>query len=165
MALLDAPDFYGYTLFCDDIRTEADGKMTYVGRYLSHMLVHSDFPVSLPKFGFGIAFVQLKKLFDPNLGIRIFLPQDSLDSPSIQADLRQLAEAAYAAAPESDPIEPNSQPVIALHANLILAPLQLTAAGFIRVRIQRGDDLVRIGALTITRSGQSIQGIPAASGA
>jgi hypothetical protein len=152
MALLDPPDFYGHTLFCDDIRTEADGKMTYVGAYLSNMLVHGNFPVSLPKFGFGITFSQKKTLFVSSLGIRISLPQDPPDSPSIQADMRQIADAALAASTnEIQGPEPDNQPMIVLHANLILAPLTIAVPGHIRVRIARGDDLVRIGALTVSK--------------
>src|ERR1700730_10196073 len=110
MALLDAPDFYGHTLFCDDIRAEADGKMMFIGVYLDQMFVHSDFPVTLPKFGFGITFVQKQRLFDPNLGIRIFLPQYSDDAPSIQADMREQVQ------PEGPA---NQQPIVTLRANLV----------------------------------------------
>jgi hypothetical protein len=28
-----APDIYGNTIFCDDVRFEIDGKITYVGTY------------------------------------------------------------------------------------------------------------------------------------
>jgi hypothetical protein len=38
------PDFYGYSIFCDDIRLEIDGKVTYVGAYTSGiLLVKTDF--------------------------------------------------------------------------------------------------------------------------
>src|SRR6266849_4932270 len=38
-----APDFYGNTIFCDDIRLELEGKITYVGVYTGSLLVKADF--------------------------------------------------------------------------------------------------------------------------
>src|SRR5690348_15588662 len=87
MALLDSPDFFGHTLFCDDIRMEADGKMMFIGVYGQHMLVHAGFPITLAKFGFGISFFQKRPVFEAELGIQIFMPQDQEDKPSIQASM------------------------------------------------------------------------------
>lgn len=38
-----------FTIFCDDVRQEASGKLSFVGSYLQSMLV-LEFPVQLPKF-------------------------------------------------------------------------------------------------------------------
>jgi hypothetical protein len=161
MALLDPADLYGTTLFCDDIRFEQDGKATFVGVYGSQMFIHGTFPITLPKFAFGITFVQKKRIFDPNVGIRIFLPQDADDAPSIQADMGEHSEGAVLASlpPQNPPplaSEPNNQAVITLHANLIFAPFTITAPGAIKVRVARRGDLVRLGALLIAEAPQAI---------
>jgi hypothetical protein len=171
MALLDAPDLYGNTLFCDDIRAEADGKVTYVGVYGSHMFVHNEFPVTLPKFAFGITFVQKKRIFDPNIGIRIFLPQDPDDAPSIKADAWEQTEGTVLAnlpplMPGAVPAGQADQAIVALHANLIFAPFTITQPGVIKVRVERRGDLVRLGAISVGKAPQAAPpnvGIPKAS--
>lgn len=148
MALLDSPDVFGTTIFCDDIRTEIDGKVTFVGVYSQQMFIHGEFPVTLPKFSFGIIFVQKKSVFEANLGIRIFLPGDADDAPSVQADLSEGHEGAILAAASASPDTP--QAIVVLRSNLVLAPLEIKQAGAIKVRIARRGDLVRLGALEVT---------------
>lgn len=158
MALLDVPDLYGNAVFCDDIRTEIDGKSSLIGVYTNQMFVHGDFPVTLPKFAFSITFVQKKKIFDPNVGIRIFLPQDPDDAPSIQADMGEHSEGAVLAnIPRPNfPMPPESdQAVVALRANLIFAPLVIAQPGAIKVRIARRGDLVRLGGLYVSKAPQT----------
>jgi hypothetical protein len=150
MALLDAPDFYGYTMFCDDIRMEADRKAMFIGVYAGHMFVHANFPVTLPKFGLGITFIQKKKLFDPKLGIRVFLPHDSDDNASIQADMADVADTTIADSTKAAGLESLADDsVISLQANLILAPFTILQPGLVKVRVLRQNDLVRLGTLTI----------------
>jgi hypothetical protein len=150
MALLDSPDLFGTTLFCDDIRQEADGKFIFIGVYGSAMLVRVPFPVTLPKFAFGITFSQKRRLFEHDIGLRIFMPGDKDDAPSIQADLRAAAEAVAAAEGAAPNFEdPTEEPIVSVKASLILAPLTITSPGRIKVRIARRDDLIRLGTLAV----------------
>jgi hypothetical protein len=150
MALLDAPDFFGHTLFCDDIRNELDGKNSFIGVYGTQMLIHADFPVTLPKFAFGISFTQKRKVFDANLGIRIFLPGDAEDSPSVVADMTGPSSEDVQATGFSNLItSPTDHAAITLHGNIILAPLTIKTPGLIKVRIARRGDLIRVGALEV----------------
>ena len=52
----NSPEAYGYTIFCDDIRAEVGGKLTYVGSYSGTMLVHGSFPTIVPKLALGIVY-------------------------------------------------------------------------------------------------------------
>ena len=54
----DSPEAYGYTIFCDDIRAEVGGKLTYVGSYSGTMLVHGSFPTIVPKLALGMVYLQ-----------------------------------------------------------------------------------------------------------
>jgi len=163
MALLDAPDLFGRTIFCDDIRTEADGKISYIGSYGGYMFVHGPFPFTLPKFGLGIVFAQRKSLFVPNVGLRVFLPGDTEDAPSLVADLQEVAEGATAiAASAASPLPASDQSYVHLMANIILAPLVLKEPGPMKVRAVRGEDMIRLGTLTILPSQQqSAVAVPA----
>ena len=41
---------YGYSIFCDDIRSEAGGKLSFIGCYNAVMMTAQKFPLMLPKF-------------------------------------------------------------------------------------------------------------------
>ena len=41
---------YGYAIFCDDIRNEPGGKLTFVGCYNAVMFTEREYPIVLPKF-------------------------------------------------------------------------------------------------------------------
>lgn len=154
MAVLDSPDLFGSTIFCDDIRQEADGKVTLVGSYGNVMVVHGTFPVTLPKFGFHILFGQKRAVFDAKIGIRIFMPGDADDAPSIVADMTELAAGAAAANAAQFkpplPTPPGETSVISLTANVLVSPLVIASPGYIRVRIARQGNLVRIGTLSVS---------------
>jgi len=65
MKTLDAPDYYGHTIFCDDIRQEAGNKASYMGVYTGHLFIQGEFPLFLPKFGFGIQYIQRIRSYIP----------------------------------------------------------------------------------------------------
>src|ERR1700675_16626 len=95
---IDAPDIYGYTIFCDDIRQEIGGKFTYVGVYSGFMFIQPSFPVVLPKLCLAITFLQRREILIANVGIRVFLPGETDDdNPSIQADFQEVEEGIVAA--------------------------------------------------------------------
>ena len=96
--LVKNPDVYGHVLFCDDIRSEVDGKVTYVGVYTARMRIHVPFPVLLPKFGIAVDVWQRKTVFEKDMTLQIRLPGDAADAPSIVTDLR------------STPLGPNLDP-------------------------------------------------------
>ena len=47
-------DAFGLTIFCDDIRSEIDGKISLIGCYTGRMMIGGEFPVILPKLGLSI---------------------------------------------------------------------------------------------------------------
>src|ERR1700732_4431798 len=120
MALLDPPDFFGTTIFCDDIRQEIGGKITFIGSYGTEMVVQGVFPAVLAKFAFGITFMQRRSVFEPKIGLRIFMPGDADDAPSITADMTHPnPEDALKNLP---PSKPGEIPSIAMMAHLIFSP-------------------------------------------
>lgn len=152
MALIDTPDIYGYTSFCDDIRFEASGARTLVGVYISPMYIHANFPITLPKFGFAVTLLQRKEIFNPNVGLRIFLPGDKDDQASIQASLGEAAPGAIQneldkkRIPQGDPKE---RTYIAMHGNFIFAPFLIKETGSIKVRAVIGENTYRLGSIIL----------------
>ena len=134
------PDIFGHTIFCDDIRFEADGKFTFVGAYGGHMFVRTEFPATLPKFGIHVMFIQRAAVFDPMVSLRIFLPGDAEDAPSIEAEVQNPIP--------TTPTEPVGENV-AMGTNMIFAPLQIKEPGLIKVRMLRQGILHRLGSLNV----------------
>jgi hypothetical protein len=150
MKTLDAPDFYGTTVFCDDIRRELGGKSSYIGIYGAKLFSHRDFPLLLPKFGFGVTYVQKRTAFIAPKKFLIFLPGDEDDAPTIEADFevgepQNLSDATIN--PDYDP----KTAVTILGAQFIFSPFEIKKPGNIKVRVDRGGELVRLGVLAIER--------------
>jgi hypothetical protein len=136
------PDIFGSTIFCDDIRFEMDGKVSYIGAYTGVMFVRDGFPIILPKFGLGIQFVQKVAVFKPNLLFKVFLPGDADDSPSIVYDLTP-----------ANQLEPRAEgQFLVVRANFVLSPLEIKQPGHLQVRVERDGILYRCGALRIEQS-------------
>jgi hypothetical protein len=157
MALLPRPDVYGCTIFCDDIRREVDGKVSFIGAYSRTMIVHVPFPVTLPIFGFGVTLYQKKNLFVPNVVLRIFLPGDPDDAPSIQAEVVESKEGAMAeaAAAETDALHPDArgeeeERYVIIASQLKVTRLTINQPGIVKVWVAIGDNMVRIGGLRIS---------------
>jgi hypothetical protein len=135
--ILDPPDFIGHAIFCDDIRMEIDNKVTYVGVYVGNtMFVRSSFPVTLPKFCISVSFNQRADLYSPNLGIRIYLPQDTDEEASIQGE--------FVGQPQGTPLAR-----VLATANAVFAPFTIEKPGEIRVRVLRDGALHRVGTLRV----------------
>src|SRR5690348_14418787 len=86
-SLIDSPDVFGSTVFCDDTRVEATGKLIHIGVYQGSMSIHIPFPVRLPTFSFAISLSQRVSVFNPKITYRIFLPGDPDDASSDDASI------------------------------------------------------------------------------
>jgi hypothetical protein len=142
--LVDSPDVFGSSIFCDDIRYEIDGKTNFIGAY-SGTLFSAQFPAVLPKFGIGVSFSQRRKVFSPVVELRVFMPGDPDDKPSIVGGMPQTIEIS-----KLPPIEPMSEYVV-MYANIIFAPFTINEAGLMKVRVLREDRLYRLGTLRIAQ--------------
>ncbi len=138
----------GYTIFCDDIRTESGGKITLVGIYRQTIFVHGEFPFTLPKFGFSVAYFESYDDLPSEAAIQIFLPGDADNSPSVTSELK-FAEGAKIATPT-----PAGEPktLLGLHADLVLAPVVLKSEGAIKVRILRDQKEIKLGRLFVRKA-------------
>jgi hypothetical protein len=147
--LLDPPAIFGHTIFSDDVRNEVDGKITYVGVYSGTLFVRGTFPAIISKFCITGFFSQRKDIFEPGLGLHIFLPGDADEKASIQAVIGE-AETGVAeqAAKEIGLTDPES-PIIQLQAQITISPLTINEPGLIKVRILRKSEFHRLGSIRV----------------
>jgi hypothetical protein len=88
----------------------------------------------------SVSFNHRKTIFERKLKLKVFLPGDDKDEPSIVAEIEPPVET-----PASDSDRPN----IGARANIVLAPLILNSPGLIKVRIERRGELHPVGALAV----------------
>jgi hypothetical protein len=149
MKTADGPDVYGYTIFCDDIRTEVDGKLTYVGSYIGYLMAGS-FPLMLPKFGFHFHYMQKKSVAVPATKIIMVLPGASEDSPSLSLDIPpEVSQEAMQNASKTSSDLGIDAVYTTVGGPVVLTNLILPHPGVLMIRAVRGDELIRLGSLQI----------------
>jgi hypothetical protein len=143
-------DPFGYSIFCDDIRVEIDQKLTFVGAYSAAMVVHGQFPATLPKLGFSITLfepIELAKARTEEVIVNIYLPNDPDDKPTFTINLPpnpdQVELDERECANEDGPL------LMIMNANLISAPLVIKGPGLIKVRALYGGKVIRLGSLKV----------------
>jgi hypothetical protein len=155
--LIAPPEVFGATVFCDDTRVEASGKLIHIGVYQGIMAIHAPFPVRLPTFSFAITLWQRAEVFAPKLIYRIFLPGDPDDATSDEAsivaerDETNPGDAIKQANSRADAMGIASESGKYLHtfANMAFQTLEIKQPGEIKVRVDIGGNRYRLGLLTV----------------
>ncbi len=139
---------FGFTIFCDDIRYELQNKLSLVGCYGVEMLVHDNAPVMLPKLGM---LVQARLPFEKMPPVKLNIYAFDEETPIHTADLSTGEEAFDAEAVLKNMTKTSdSMPHRVLAYPFILAPFVIPKSGFVKARIQYGEQTVRAGSLKIT---------------
>lgn len=135
----------GFTIFCDDIREEKNGKRIYSGVYNSKLIIKDSAPAALPKLGFAVHYFERPGESDEPVSLRVRLPGDDPERPTLDVPLPvdQMRAGPLPTDPEAD------DPRHALILHFEITPCVLTQAGRIHVRALRGDLEVRLGSLLV----------------
>jgi hypothetical protein len=136
----------GYTIFCDDIRQEVGNKSSLMGVYGPDLIVEGDFPVTMSKLGFFIKYKEDLGVTPEKMALNIFLPGDSDDKPTYTIDVERADSGTSVPLPDATP---DTKQTMAL--NIVFSPVILKNEGRIKVRMQVGDEEVKLGTLKITR--------------
>jgi hypothetical protein len=155
--LVDSPDVFGSTIFCDDTRMEATGKLIHIGVYQGAMVIHIPFPVHLPTFSFAISLSQKVNIFNPKVTYRIFLPGDpddaSSDEASIVAEMNEAApgDLIKHADTVSDAmgVPEERRKMVRSFANMAFQTLEIKQPGTIKVRADIAGNRYRLGSLSV----------------
>ena len=151
MIVAESPDIYGYTIFCDDIRQEIAGKLTYVGAYHGTMIVNGQFPFLLPRFAMHFFYLQKKSVAIPPSKIVVVTPGTSEDDPfmTIEVPEEQATSAVENARQLENAPGVTSPTFVSASSPVMLTNLVIQEAGFIKVRAVRGDEFIRLGTLRV----------------
>jgi hypothetical protein len=130
---------FGVTTFCDDIRHEVGGLVSLIGVYREVMILQGvSFPVTLRKFALYVKYIEPLELVIAPIDLRVFLPGDPDDTPSVRHTWKPKPEADLLSGPDFEPGEEKTR-VRILVTELAFSPLVLQQAGRIKVRAVRPD--------------------------
>jgi hypothetical protein len=144
-------DRYGYSIFCDDIRNEAGGKLSFIGCYNGVIFISGQFPLVLPKLCVHThVFSPASKPFN-SLVVRCYLPGD--DTPFSEEAIETPRRSEQSELVANLKTDTDAPLFIVAATSLIFTPLELKSAGLLRVRalIDARQEL-RLGSLRIERA-------------
>ena len=139
---------YGYSIFCDDIRNEPGGKLSFIGCYNAAMFTPAKFPLVLPKL--CIHFHIFSPATQPYTSVlaRCYLPgetvpisEERIEVPGLQEQTDLIAKLPKNSTP----------PFIVVAASLVFEPLELSEPGLVHVRalINNGPGELHLGSLQV----------------
>jgi hypothetical protein len=147
------------TLFCDDIRHEMGGKLSFIGVYSDSLFVNA-FPVTLPKLCLFVKVVTPADEPIRILNLRVLrddevLQEIALDEEKLAADLdsdNKLTE------------DERKTRVRMAQFMLVFSPIQFEDACTLKVRVQTEDDELRGIALKVKKATSPDGAVPDQSG-
>lgn len=144
-------DRYGYSIFCDDIRNEAGGKLSFIGCYNGVMFISGQFPLLLPKLCVHThIFSPASKPFS-SIVVRCYLPGD--DTPFSEEAIETPRRSAQSELVANLKTNTDAPLFIVAATSLIFTPLELRSSGLLRVRaLIDAEQELRLGSLRIERA-------------
>jgi hypothetical protein len=144
-------DRYGYSIFCDDIRNEAGGKLSFIGCYNGVIFISDPFPLVLPKLCVHIHILSPASRPFSSIDVRCYLPGDDKpfsEEPIETPERHDQTELVANLKPDT------AAPLFIVAAtSLIFAPLKLRSPGLMRVRaLIDADQELRLGSLRIEQA-------------
>ncbi|MEA1832538.1 hypothetical protein U8607_10630 [Methylobacterium durans] len=123
---------YGYSIFCDDIRNEVGGKLSFIGCYNSVMFVPASGPCILPKFCVHSNIVSSADHPLPSVVLRCYCPGDldpifeeKIETPVIKEQKKLVSKLER---------EHSAPRLIVASASLLLSPFEINGPGLISMR-------------------------------
>jgi hypothetical protein len=143
-------DRYGYSIFCDDIRNEPGGKLSFVGCYNGVIFISGQFPLVLPKLCVHTHILSPASRPFNSILVRCYLPGD--EQPFAEEPIetpQQTAQTALVANLKSETAAPL---YIVAATSLVFTPIELRSSGLMRIRaFVDSEQEIRLGSLRIER--------------
>jgi hypothetical protein len=135
---------FGYTIFCDDVRQENNGKFLYIGVYTTEMIIYGQPPGLLPTFAAIVHYAErADEQGDDIISLKMFVP--GMDQPISELPVDP---AAMKSVPLPPPLEVEDR-IIRASIPLKFSPFVIPQEGLIKVRAYRGEDEIRLGTLQV----------------
>lgn len=149
----------GHVIFCDDIREEIGGKLTYVGVYGSSMVISAVAPVVLPQLCAAVSLRIAPPVEPFSVAVRIFGSERNEVLSEAKAEVGALT-IPFEPSPFADE---HSVPFFEMFFPLRMQNIVFSQDCAIKVRAFMGDDEIRLGAILASFAKPSVDGASASS--
>jgi hypothetical protein len=136
----------GHVVFCDDIREEIGGKLTYVGVYKNSLLISAVAPVTLPQLCAAISLRIGPSEKPLTVTVRVLRSDSEEPLCEVKAELEQL----IAPSQKSPFSDDNTVPFFELFFPVRMPSVVIKQDCAIKVRAYIGDDEIRLGAILVS---------------
>jgi hypothetical protein len=144
-------DRYGYSIFCDDIRNEAGGKLSFIGCYNGVIFISGQFPLVLPKLCVHTHIFSPASQPFSSIVVRCYLPGD--DKPFSEEAIETPKRSEQSELVANLKTNTDAPLFIVAATSLIFTSLELQSSGLMRVRaLIDAEQEVRLGSLRIERA-------------
>lgn len=134
------------TIFCDDIRDEVNGKVSYIGTYNANLFA-KEFPITLPKFCIAVKIIlPLDYPFD-KIELNIYKDEDVI----IQANIDESQLETYFQQVKEIKEKDKKNRLFAFQIRIIASPFQLENKCTLRVRAKIDKNEFRGAGLSIEK--------------
>ena len=141
-------DRYGYSIFCDDIRNEPGGKLSFIGCYNGIIFISGQFPLVLPKLCVHTHIFSPASQPFSSIVVRCYLPGD--EQPFAEEPIETPQRSAQTGLVANLKPEASAPLYIVAATSLIFTPLELRSGGLMRIRaFVDAEQEVRLGSLRI----------------
>src|ERR1700749_2758542 len=125
-------DRYGYSIFCDDIRNEPGGKLSFVGCYNGVIFVPPEFPLVLPKLCVHVHILTPPSQPYNSIVVRCYAP--GRDAAMFEEPLEPPARQQQIGLFKNLPAKPAARSYRVAARRLIFTPFQIRTTGLLRAR-------------------------------
>jgi hypothetical protein len=142
---------YGYSIFCDDIRNEAGGKLSFVGCYNGVIFISDQFPLVLPKLCVHTHILSPASQPFSSIVVRCYLPGD--EKPFYEEPIETPKPSEQTELVVNLKTDTGAPLFIVAATSLIFMPLELRCSGLMRVRaLIDADQELNLGSVRIERA-------------
>jgi hypothetical protein len=137
----------GFVIFCDDVREEVNGKLTFVGTYAGEMTVYGTAPATVPMLCVVARYREDPKNLPRHIVFKVIKSTAEEETVLLEVPID-----APAPTPEFDfPVSTDKDAVSFFEIAFIskISPLQVTGDFHLKVRAYVEDDEVRLGTLRV----------------
>lgn len=156
---------FGSCIFCDDIRQEVGGKMSYMGAYYGALFAPS-FPFTVSKFAIAVTFfepLEMSVARTWNVPVKLFVPGD--DNALASGEVPIVSKEAIDAQLKSTlPDDLDIPKLVIYQLAFTMAPFIFQMPGRIKMRAIYSDTMiVKLGSLRVELSPQTPNPVASAS--
>jgi len=152
-SLTGGSQFFGDTIFCDDIRYELGGKVSYIGVYNGVLYLSPDqtFPAVVSKLSLQVRLYMPISVDPDRIEIMVYFPEDKDDAPTFRHVFENIPARQNVV---SDAQDIQLRGIFA--TPLMFSPAPLAATGSVKVRAKIGEEIIRLGSLFIRKQPEAV---------